>query len=105
MRLEPKDPKIYLNRGVAYARTGRLDEAIIAFSAAIQAQPDLAAAHHNLGDVLKDQGRFDEAMSCYERALTVAPDYPASRWHQTMLSLLTAALLTAGVRRLSVRLD
>ncbi len=92
IKLKPDFYAAHFNLGNLLLNQGRLSEAEVCYQAAIACKPDLVAAHHNLGDVLKDQGRFDEAMSCYERALTVSPDYPASRWHQTMLSLLTGDL-------------
>ena len=92
IELKPDFHAAHFNLGNLLRNQGRLPETEACYQAAIACNPDLVAAHHNLGDVLKDQGRFDEAMSCYERALTVAPDYPASRWHQTMLSLLTGDL-------------
>ena len=40
---------------------------------AVAADPDDAAAHDLLGNLLSDWGRFDEARACFERAVALAP--------------------------------
>ena len=55
--------------------SGRPDEAIAACNRAIALQPDLAEAHNNLGNALKDQGRLDEALACFRRAVELKPVY------------------------------
>ncbi len=42
---------------------------------ALRHQPDYAAAHGNLANVLKAQGKFDESLASYEKALRHKPDY------------------------------
>ena len=37
--------------------------------------PDIAEAHSNRGNVLKELKRYDEALASYDRALVLRPDY------------------------------
>lgn len=69
------DNETYLNdRGLAYARIGKID----------RAKRDLITAHHlkpsfvgpliNLGNIEKDSGHIDEALIFYEKAVKIDPD-------------------------------
>ena len=42
---------------------------------AIALKPDLAEAHYNLGNALRDNGQLDEAISSYKQALRLKPDF------------------------------
>ena len=55
------------------SQSGRLDEAIAACRRAIELEPELAEAHNNLGNALKDQGRLDQAIAAYHRAIELKP--------------------------------
>jgi tetratricopeptide (TPR) repeat protein len=89
IRLRPDFHVPHFNLGNLLREQRRLAEAEAGYRAALACKPDVAAIHHNLGEVLRDQGRFGEAMACYKRALLVAPEYQPSRWHRTLLALLT----------------
>jgi tetratricopeptide (TPR) repeat protein len=56
-------------RGVAAARAGDVDEAEAWFVRALGAQPRLAAAFVNLGNLRLEAGRIDAAIAHYEIAL------------------------------------
>jgi tetratricopeptide (TPR) repeat protein len=49
--------------------------ALEAYTRALEADPDFADAHCNLGTVHYNHGRRKEARSCYERALECEPDH------------------------------
>jgi predicted O-linked N-acetylglucosamine transferase (SPINDLY family) len=53
----------------------KLDEAVACYRHALQLAPNLAVAHNNLGNALKDQGELDDAVDCYRHALQLAPGY------------------------------
>ena len=53
---------------------GRLDEAERGFAHAAQLLPSWAAAHANLGAVLRRRGKSEAAVPCYRRALALEPD-------------------------------
>lgn len=50
-----------------------IGEALDAYRRAIEADPEFADAHCNLGAIHHQQGRRDEARSCYERCLACDP--------------------------------
>lgn len=62
------------NLGNALRASGRLDEAIAAYGAAIQINHDFVAAHSNLGVVLKDKGQLDEAIAMFREAIRLGPE-------------------------------
>ena len=80
-RLAPGEVPVLNALGLAYARLGRMREAIQSFDSVIVRMPDFAPAHFNKGWTSEDIGELDTARECYERAgeLTpMAPD-PAAR--------------------------
>ncbi len=60
-------------RGLTAHRAGLATEAIAAYRAAVAADPTLAAAHFNLGQLLRDQLDFGGAAAAFERAGTLKP--------------------------------
>lgn len=75
-----RQPFLYLGLGDVLQRAGRLDEAVEAFQAALELDPDLAVAYYDLGVTYGNQGRLDEAVDAYERALELAPEgLPAAK--------------------------
>jgi len=61
--------------GVINYQRGEYDQALRQISAALAINPNLAAAHNNLGTALNDLGRFEEALASYDRAIALQPDY------------------------------
>jgi protein O-GlcNAc transferase len=62
-----------LERGFALRAQGRPEEAIDAFRAALQLDPNLAEAHHQLGNTLKSLHRYVEAAASLRSAAMLAP--------------------------------
>ena len=52
-----------------------MDEAIAAYTAAIQIKNDYAEAHYNLGNALMSKGQVDDAIARYQRAIQINKDY------------------------------
>jgi serine/threonine-protein kinase len=50
-------------------------------SAAVAARPDSAAAHNNLGSVLRLQGKLDEAEAEYRKAIDLDPKHAAAHYN------------------------
>jgi tetratricopeptide (TPR) repeat protein len=88
--LRPDSPGARLNLGLALARTGRLDEAVVAYRQTIALKADYSAAHYDLGLVLDGQGHLDEAIGAFRRAIELTPDYADAQYQ------LGDALLRAG---------
>lgn len=61
-RLDPENPIILNNLGLAYYVRERLTEAEAKFRASIKVQPDFSEAKNNLARVLIDQQRYNEAL-------------------------------------------
>jgi len=64
------------NLGMAYANTGRLDEAIREYRRAIEISDSYPQVHSNLANTLKSRGQISEAIKEYERALALSPAFP-----------------------------
>jgi predicted O-linked N-acetylglucosamine transferase (SPINDLY family) len=64
--------------GMARHAEGRLDEAIAAYRAAIQANPEFAEAYSNLGVALKAKGELEQAEASYARAIALYPEFAAA---------------------------
>jgi len=65
----------YKRFGDFYAFKREYNEAIEYYREAIRIDPDGAAAHNNLGNLLKDLKRYDEAEKEYREAIRIYPDY------------------------------
>lgn len=61
--------------GVIYQRQGRLDEALMAKSKAVELSPDDEGAHSNLGNALQAKGCLQEAERSFRRALAIRADF------------------------------
>ncbi len=69
-KLEPNNPRIQTNLGLALAAAGKTDEALTALSKA----GGPAAGHANLAYLLASLGRTDEARKHYQTALALQPE-------------------------------
>jgi protein O-GlcNAc transferase len=69
-------PAYLTNLGEAYRRQGELEAAAAACQRALEADPDLPEAHHNLGLTLMNADALEEARPHLERALALRPDSP-----------------------------
>ena len=63
-------------------RAGRLAAAAEAYGQILRLQPDLAEAHNNLGNVLRDQGRLDDALVHFQTAARLKPTLLAAHNNQ-----------------------
>ncbi len=66
------------NLGYAQLQVGRLDRALEALRAAVEANPDNARAHLNLGLAHYGSGSFAQAVASFDRALALDPTLEAS---------------------------
>lgn len=69
LSLAPDQADVLVGRGQLKLRQGRLDEAVVDLSQAIELDPTLFAAHAELGAALRYQGRLAEAQAAMERAV------------------------------------
>jgi tetratricopeptide (TPR) repeat protein len=79
------------NLGEAYARTGKTQEAIQEYQAAVQAEPTLAAKYYfNLGALLTNSGHPDEANDAFDKVIAADPNY-AEAYFQKGVNLMGKA--------------
>jgi serine/threonine protein kinase/tetratricopeptide (TPR) repeat protein len=67
--IRPGNAGAHAALGLAYRRTGRLDEAIAEFQQAIQLKPENAPAHRGLAELLAEKGMLDEAIAEFQKAI------------------------------------
>jgi tetratricopeptide (TPR) repeat protein len=73
LRLEKKDPTLWVNAGTLYRQVGELNKATQAYSRALSINPAHALAHYNLGAIFDIQGKYKQALEEYRIALTLDP--------------------------------
>jgi protein O-GlcNAc transferase len=77
VRRAPGDAQAYFDLARAWARQRRGTEAVVCFRQALRLNPNFAAAHKRLGDVLSRRHGtpLDEAAACYREAIRCRPEY------------------------------
>ena len=81
----PDVAAVHLALGVAYARTGDLDNAETSLRRALELNPQHPASHNELGLVQRRKGQFAQARASYEAALAVFPDFHYARRNLAIL--------------------
>jgi tetratricopeptide (TPR) repeat protein len=81
--------------GVAAQQRGELERAADAYRRAIDADPQYAEAHANLGAVLARLGQYDQAVLSYARALLINPQLNAARLNLGLAHYRAGALAAA----------
>lgn len=69
----PELPGVHVNLGIAYDRLERGEDAAKAWQAALNADPNHAAALNLMAIHHREQGRFEEARALYRRLLRTDP--------------------------------
>lgn len=64
-----------VNLGLLYMHDARYAEAEKAFQAALERNPNNAAASNELGIVERKQGKFADAQAAYQRSIAIDPNY------------------------------
>jgi len=76
--------KLY-NHGNVLAAQGKLDQAIVSYTKALQLNPDYAPAHNNLGNALFLRGKPREALAHYSTALKIDPNLADARYNRAAI--------------------
>ena len=74
LKLDDKNPILWMNLGTIRRTTGSLSSAAAAFKSAIALDPAIAMAHYNLGAVYDADKKYDDAVEEFRRALVLDPD-------------------------------
>ena len=64
-----KDADAYNNIGTIFEKQGDLKQARLAYDKALKVNPDVAAAHYNLGRLLMTEGKAEEALEHIQEAV------------------------------------
>ncbi len=67
----------WINLGIIYTRTDRLELAEAAFSNAVESNPSNPVAWNELGIIYRRTGRFTEAEQAYMQAIDLSADFAA----------------------------
>lgn len=67
--------------GNKFKQEGKLEEAISAYRAAIEQNPNFYWSYHNLGEVLAELGKWDEAVTHYRKAIALNPNFAWSHYY------------------------
>jgi tetratricopeptide (TPR) repeat protein len=86
VELDPDYAEAHNNFGVALVQTGKLEEAIAQFRAALRYDPDSARGQSNLGVTLARAGRFAEAIPVLQKVAEANPK--AAEIHDTLARAL-----------------
>jgi tetratricopeptide (TPR) repeat protein len=78
--MEPENPLLWLNMGIAQQRTGDYDEAINCFSRAVFIDDDLAEAWVSMGLIYYETEQFELSEECYHSAL-IRDDNSPKTWN------------------------
>jgi len=75
VRLNPGDPRPYLEIGACYNRLGDAERELAAYDKALAISPDFVPAHNSRGVALLGLDRVDEAVEAFGRALKREVNY------------------------------
>ncbi len=74
----PGKARPYLNRGLAYAQKGNIENALKDYTVAIKLNPWYVEAYNNRGIILALLKRYNEAFEDFNRAIEIKPHYAIS---------------------------
>jgi tetratricopeptide (TPR) repeat protein len=74
--MEPENPLLWMNLGIAQQRTGNYEEALNSFQRSIFISSDLAEVWDSMGLIYYELEQFELAEECYHSALARQGDAP-----------------------------
>jgi Flp pilus assembly protein TadD len=92
----PNAAAAYVDLGIAYSRSGDLDNALATLKHAVELNPRQLVAYNELGIVYRRKGQFAAARESYERALGVFPGFHYARLNLAILCDLYLADLACA---------
>src|SRR5207244_11280521 len=79
-RIDPSDAGAHNNLGVLYYQKGLVEDAIAAFTRALELDPKMQVAQRNLEIAYHDTGYYDRRVAQLQDRLRQAPDDRDARW-------------------------
>ncbi|MGC8605364.1 MAG: tetratricopeptide repeat protein [Desulfomonilaceae bacterium] len=75
-KLDPENPAIFYNLGVAYSFLKKPDNALSCFEKTVQFDPEYVTAYYNMGQIYLLVNRdFSRALNCFDRAIAFRENY------------------------------
>ena len=96
---------VHIDLGIAYRRTGRLDQAEDSLMRALEINPRHPVIHNELGMLYRRSGRFSEARASYEQALSLQPAFHYARRNLAILCDVYLADLSCALRNYEVYIE
>ncbi len=84
---EQKLEVAYTNRGTAYLRKGRYNEAIGEYTKALKMNPSYAIAYCNRGMAHAKNGHYEKAVADYNKALNIDPKHSTTYYNRGIAHL------------------
>jgi tetratricopeptide (TPR) repeat protein len=75
LKIDPKAPFAYYNRGIVLQALMRFTDALASYDEAIALNPDYAEAFCNRGNVLAELKHLEESLASFDRAIALKPRY------------------------------
>ena len=99
--LDPTNPLVQYNIGVAHHFSDRFEEAIAAYTLALSVDNRLDSAYYNRGLILRDQGKLRDAVADLKIAAALNSSNAAAHWNlgQVLISLGEQAEGEAAIAR------
>lgn len=99
--LDPTNPLVQYNIGVAHHFSDRFEEAIAAYTLALSVDNRLDSAYYNRGLILRDQGKLRDAVADLKIAVALNSSNAAGHWNlgQILISLGEQAEGEASIAR------
>lgn len=84
-KMDPQMMRGMLDAAHSSLEAGRLSEAIAAYKAILDRDPDNAEAHTHMGVILARIGHVDGALKAFNRALAIDPTYAHALWDKGLV--------------------
>jgi protein O-mannosyl-transferase len=85
---DPDCPMAHTNLGIILANSGRTQQAIAHYQAALKSDPRNVECYNNLGAIMNDRGDVADALPCFQKAIEIDPHYADS--HRNLALALAA---------------
>lgn len=89
----------YINQGVNYYQSGKLDKAQVSYQQALAKEGESATVYRLLGNIARDQGKYDDAIAQYIRAVELEPSDTKS-----IANLATIYMTRLGNKEMAIRI-